>query len=341
MHLLAWLLLLAMTACGGGDAGPEPPPPNPLFVSPFGRDTNLGDVEAPLGTIRRATQIALDGYEIVVAPGTYLEAVTTDRTGRPAQALTLVADTSGERTFSAPGAVLIDASGTRGAAGITLSNSPDTIVAGFRVTGAADAGIAVRARSDRVVIRNCEVFDNGGDGIRVQDSAGVVVFNNLVTFNGQTGLVIAGQGAGSPDAVVLNNTIALNGQRGLTVGTSAAASPRAYLRNNIFFQNGPPGALSIRVITSPRSELGYDADYNLVLPASYDPATLRGARDLAANPAFVDVTVGNFRLTPGSPAVDAGDDSIPVAYRGPLRTRTTTGRGPDGGPLDLGYHYPP
>jgi parallel beta-helix repeat protein len=339
MHILPLLLLLALAACGGGDSGAGPPPPNPLYVSPAGRDTNFGDAEAPLASIRRATQIALDGYEIVVAPGTYAEAVTTDRTGVPAQAVTLLADVTGGRTDSAPGPVLIDVSGIRGAAGISLSNSPDTVIDGFRVTGGADGGIVLKSGSDRVVIRNCEVFDNPGDGIRLQDSADVVVFNNLVTYNGQTGIVIAGQRSGSPDAVVLHNTVALNGLRGLTVGTSAAASPRALLRNNIVFQNGPPGALNIRVITTPRSDLGYDADYNLVFPANYDPVNLRGPSDLAVSPDFVDLTASDFRLNPSSLAIDAGDDSLAPVYRSPLRNRTTTGRGPDGGRIDLGYHF--
>jgi len=82
MRWLLLLLLFAVAACGGGgDAPPAEPPPNPLYVSPIGRDTNTGSLEEPLRSIRKAAQIALAGYEIIVAPGIYEEEVTTDRTG--------------------------------------------------------------------------------------------------------------------------------------------------------------------------------------------------------------------------------------------------------------------
>lgn len=341
MHRLGLFLLLVLAACGGSDSVPVDPPPNPLYVSTMGRDTNLGDRQAPLRSIRKAAQLALDGYEIIVAPGTYAEEVTTDRTGTPAQGISLLADVSGARSGEDPGPVVVDVTGTRNAAGIVLSNSEDSIVDGFRVTGSSDAGIVLKGGSDRVTIRNCEVFDNPGDGIRVQDSSDVLVFNNLVYFNGQRGVAIVGQLSGSPDASVVHNTIALNGERGITIGTTSAASPRAYLRNNIVFENGHAGALNLRVLTDPRSEVGYDGDYNLVFPANYDPGSIRGPNDLNTAPSFVDLVSADFHVELSSAAINAGDDSIPQSLRNSLRARTVTGRGPDGGPLDLGYHFLP
>jgi len=341
MRLLWIAFALLLAACGGSDGTPvSDPPPNPLYVSTNGLASNPGTRAAPLRSIRRAAQLAHDGYEIIVAPGTYSEEVTTDRTGTPAQAVTLRADVSGALTGEPAGAVLVDVTGTRNAAGIVLSNSSDSVIDGFRVIGSADAGIVLKSGSNRVTVRNCEVFDNPGDGIRVQDSSGVRLFNNLVHANGARGIAIVGQGSGSPDAEVIHNTVARNGERGLTVGTTAAASPRAYVRNNILFENGAPNLPHLRVITNPRSDLGYDADFNLVHPPNYDPASSRGAADLEVSPEFVDADAGDFRLTLSSPAINAGDDSIPQSLRAPLRNRTTTGLGPDGGALDLGYHFP-
>lgn len=339
---MRWLLLLALTlaACGGsGDAPPPNPPPNPLYVSTAGKDTNFGDVDAPLRTITKAAQIALDGYEIIVAPGVYREAVSTDRTGTPAQAVSLIADVTGTRTESPPGAVVINASGISKAAGISLANSADSLIEGFTIRGAVDAGIALKSGSSGVTIRNCVVHDNPGDGIRVQDASSVTVFNNLVYRNGGTGIIVAGQISGSPDASVINNTVAFNVERGITVGTTAAASPRATLRNNIIADNGDPSTLQLRVITEPRSDLGFDGDFDLVFPANYAPPSIAGAHDVAADPDFVGSEADDYHLSAASPAINAGDDAIGGDLAAVLRPRTTTGDGPDEGELDLGYHF--
>ena len=63
------------------------------------------------------------------------------------------------------------------------------------------------------------------------------------------------------------------------------------MRNNIIVENGEPGDLNVKVFTMPRSEVGYDADYNLVYPANYEPAGLRGVNDLNSPADFADVTV--------------------------------------------------
>src|SRR5262245_21220937 len=100
---LVVFLLLALAGCGGGSSPPASPPPNPIFVTTGGRDTNSGELDAPLRSIKKAAQLALDGYEIIVAPGTYTEEISTDRTGTPAQAVTFTADVSGELTMGQPG----------------------------------------------------------------------------------------------------------------------------------------------------------------------------------------------------------------------------------------------
>jgi parallel beta-helix repeat protein len=340
MRRLLLLFLVALAACGGSsDAPPPDPPPNPLYVSPAGRDTNPGDLESPLRSIRKAAQIALDGYEIVVAPGVYAEEVTTDRTGTPAQAISLIADLTGSRTESEPGEVVIDVTGVANAAGISLSNTSDVLIDGFTVTGSSDGGIVLKSGSNRATIRNCIVSDNPGDGIRLQDSGAATLFNNLVFRNGKTGIVIAGQRSGSPDARVINNTVAANGLRGITIGTTSAASPRAFLRNDILFENGDSGDLQLRVITDPRSDVGFDGDYNLLSPSTYEPSSLRGEHDLVGTPQFVNAGGGNYHLAPSSPAIDAGDSDLGVVQVSALRARTTTGDGLDDDEIDLGFHF--
>ena len=61
------------------------------------------------------------------------------------------------------------------------------------VTNAREEGIAVKSASDHSVIANCIVFSNGGRGLRIRDSQGVIAFNNLVYGNGETGIDFGGE----------------------------------------------------------------------------------------------------------------------------------------------------
>jgi parallel beta-helix repeat protein len=177
----------AASACGGsGSTAPTTsPPPNPLYVSATtGSDTNLGDQAHPLKSVSRATQLALSGYQIFVGPGTYGGGVTTVSKGTAQQGLHIIADPSGAQTGDQvhAGPVVIDATGL--AEGFQLNNSPGSLIDGFTIINATDAGIVLKSSSDNFIIQNCIIHDNPGDGIRVQDSASVLVFNNLVYSNG-------------------------------------------------------------------------------------------------------------------------------------------------------------
>ncbi len=350
---VAELVAAVNTALGGCFAPPTPvpsatPTPTPtairLFVRQSGLDTNTGvDPVNALRTITRAAQIAQSGYQIVVGPGTYSEGVTTSTTGRAPQALRFTADVSGSLTGDPAGVVLIDATGTPAGAGFKLTNVSGGVIEGFQITGSADAAIVLKTGSNHVTIQNCVLFNNPGDAIRSQDSTDLLVFNNLVYGNGGQGVGLVGQVTGSPAARVVSNTIYGNGGRALTVGSTRAASQGALLRNNIIQNNGlasTPPSQNIKVFTDPRSDLGYDADFNLVFPPSYLPATLVGAHDLAADAAFDFASGGDFHLRPESPAIDAGDP-LPQTLEHTLFSRTTTGTGLDTGALDLGYHYLP
>lgn len=340
---LVLLLLGVGASCGGGGdiVVPAPPPCNPntkvCYVSAFGNDANSGaDPSVPLATIRRAAQIAPSDYTIVVGPGTYRDAVTTNPTGQAPKRL----------TFIAQGRVVLDLRNTGAGPGFSLANVDGAVIDGFVVVGASDAGIVLKSGSDGAIVRNCVVFANNGDGIRVQDSAGVLVFNNLIYGNTGIGIRIGGTSSGSPSAQVLHNTVFGNGGRGIEIGNSSKASPGALVVNNIVQQNGQAaaGLENIKVTTQPSSLSGYRGDYNLVFPATYAPSGgqgIRGLHDINRDALFVDAITGDFRLNPASPAIDAGDPLADfVDLRRILRDRTTTGLARDTGNLDLGYHFP-
>jgi parallel beta-helix repeat protein len=341
-------LALATAACGGGGGGSSagPPPPNPLYVRVSGRDTNSGaDPANALGSISRAAQIALSGYTIYVGPGTYVDGVNANRVGTMPQGLMFIADVDGSHTGDNAGPVIINATGSAVGAGFSLANTPGSLIDGFTIAGGADAGIVIKSGSTDFVIRNCIIANNPGDGIRVQDSSSVLVFNNIVYNNAGIGIGIVGQISGSPDAQVYSNTIVGNGNRGITIGNSTAASPNAMVHNNIVQNNGTganPPLENIKVFTSPRSDLGYDGDYNLVFPATYLPSrAIDGSHDLNVDARFVNAAADNFHLQSSSPAIDMGGPlaGLPNSESNILRARTTTGINLDSGLLDMGFHF--
>ncbi len=332
-------LALLLTGCGGGGGGggapAGPPPPNPLYVRTSGNDTNSGgDPANALKTISKAAQLARSGYLIIVGPGTYREGVTTAAVGVAPQGLQFFADVTGARTGDNAGEVKLDGTGTRATAGFNLFSSMGSLIDGFTMTGFSDAGITIKSGSDDFTIQNCLITNNTGDGIRVQDSASVLIFNNLLAGNGGTGVGIVGQISGSPNARVLSNTMVDNGTRGLIVGNTSAASPGALVHNNVVQGNG--GDANIKVFTTPRSDLGYDGDYNLVFPGTYLPNDINGSHDFNGDAKFT----ADFHLQSTSPAINAGGPlNLPNSQTTILRGRTTTGSNLDTGVFDMGFHF--
>jgi parallel beta-helix repeat protein len=335
---------LLLGACGGGGGGGAFVPAcsgSTCYVRTNGSDTNTGaDPDHALKTISKAAQIAGDGYTIIVGAGTYREGVTTRTSGAAPQGLRFIADVSGTQTQDAGAVIIVVPAGNLVAAGFKLSGAAAGLIDGFEIRGAADGGIVLKSHSDDFTVQNCVIHDNSGDGIRVQDSASVLVFNNLVYKNGGAGVGIVGTVAGSPNARVYSNTIADNTDHGITVGTTSASSPNALIRNNIVQHNDNfVPQENIKVITNPRSDVGYDEDFDLVFPPSFFPAGQ--THEVVSDAQFVGESVDEFHLLITSPAINAGDAlNLPDDQLRNFRARTTTGSGADNGVLDLGFHFP-
>lgn len=344
-RLLCALLLAA--ACGGGGGGRGSSTPEPLrdlFVR-ASAGSNRNDGLSPgtaLRTLSEAVDRLLPGDRVIVGPGHYSENVMDPRSGTAAAPIVFLADTSGEHTFDAPGAVIVE--GGSGLAAFRLTRSAFVTIDGFDLRGGTEAAVQLRNRSDHSVIRNCRVGTSQGDGIRIQDSDDILVFNNLVYKNARRGIVVAGTSAGSQRAHLANNTIVDNGDRGVYIGTSSVASRNANLQNNIVaFNQGK----NVQIATGPPSSLdGFVARFNLVFPRTYVPDTVLHPTDVNLDPRFVNRQGSDYHLaqrTAGqsetSPAVDAADPETPQEFVPSLQGLSTASTGaPDIGRLDIGYH---
>jgi len=339
----------------GGTETPTPrqtatptPPPSPrrdLFVrGSAGNDKNDGlSPDSALRTVSRAASRVRPGDRIIVGPGLYQESVIDPPGGTSAAPVTFLADPTGQFTGDVPGSVVVDAGS--GLAGFRLSRADFVLLDGFEFIGGTEAAVQVRSGSNHIVVRNCRMSWSAGDGIRVQDSDDVLLFNNLVDRNTRRGILVGGTVSGSQRARLINNTVAENGDRGVFLGGSTVASRDAELRNNILAFNG---GSNVQVTTGPPSSLdGYVAHFNLVFPETYVPDTLPHPTDILLDPLFVDRAADDFHLSQtsagqaeNSPAVDSADPATGVEFDAALRQRSTASSGAlDTGGLDIGYHY--
>lgn len=346
---------IVLAACGGGGSssggGPTPVSSRVLYVRAAGDDANRGTTpDQALKTVAHAAQILKPGVTVYVGPGRYVGRVDIGSIhGTHSAPVQLIADPNGAHTGDEPGDVILDASGDIFA--LRLSTATNLSVDGFMITGAAPSGsttatqIEVRSSSTNAAIRNCVIIDGGpADGVRVQDSAGVLLFDNLIVNNGR-GVLVSGKAA---NADLVNNTIMNNGATGVTFKETGKDAPTGgMLRNNIIQDSG--SNINISVSAGPPSSLSrYVGDFNLVFLSGvtdqtkgYRPVAIRGDNDVNADAMFVDAVHGDYHLAPNSPAVDAGSPAIDATLLHELLERSTSAdAGQDKAPADLGYHYP-
>jgi parallel beta-helix repeat protein len=345
-------LLLITTACGGGGGGGgggDGGEQGVIYVrASVGDDNNRGNSpDQAMRTIQAAVDSASRGERVVIGPGRYFTnsgdiVVNIDgRSGGDESAIEIIGDINGTQTGDAPGAVEVDAAGRPFV--FRFTSSSNFVLDSLTITGSSGvnaAAIQIRTDSRDIVVRNCEIVGNGADGVRVETSSGVLLFNNLIRSNQARGIQI---GEGSVDTRIINNTVAQNNNDGIS--GSGGNSRNLFLRNNIVYQNQDRG-IDVR---DSAAQNGYNADFNVVfqragITVAYGPEVGPGPNDINLDPLFIN----GFRLsqtTAGqretSVAVDAGDTTTDLQLADSLRPRTTkTNLDPDTGPVDIGYHYP-
>jgi hypothetical protein len=330
-----------------------PGPPQTLYVRTNGNDDNPGtSPEQALKSVTRAAQLLRPGTTVYVGPGHYRGRVSINGvSGTGAEPIELIADTKGVHTGDAPGTVVLDANGD--IVTLIVTKSPFLTVDGFLITGAVPkttpkasaVGVQVRSASHNATIRHC-IIGNGGpaDGLRVDGSSDVLVFDNLI-FENDRGIIISGD---SQRARVVNNTIANHLRAGLLLTQKAGVAPAgATVTNNII--QGNENNVGVQIDQGPpSSQAGYSGNYNLVFEPGagdqskvYNPANARGVADVNADARFLNVDQGDVHLAADSPALNKGSNGIGAELVAELFKRSTTeDGGVDKTPPDMGYHYP-
>jgi hypothetical protein len=341
--VLATVLLLWPTlACSSGSpaglqrtsASPRLPiPATPstafLYVSPDGDDDAAGTRDAPLQTIETAASRATPGTTVVVADGTYEGPIQTSAAGTPGARISYVS----ENRWGAR--IVGEAEGEP----VWQSDGDHVDIVGFDITGDTADGLLITGSYVRVVgnhvhdfaddsciftyssgyalhdvdiignvVDNCGL-DSKGHGIYTGHTAGVVsnnisyghrgygihcwhncnsltISNNVVFDNGEGGIII-GQGdnpnfgkVAADDFVVANNIAVRNGGAGIE--EYGATGPNNAFLHNIVFDNETSGI-----------DLQSGEEFGTI---NSDPEFV----DLRPDPA------GDYRLSSGSPGVDAG-----------------------------------
>jgi hypothetical protein len=151
---------------------------------------------------------------------------------------------------------------------------------------------------ENVLFRNCRAANNSEDGFDLTGE-NVRIVNSEADSNGRVGMKLwrrSDDGFAPKDYRIYNSISRRNGERGLVL--AEAASVRIY--NS--FQPADPST----------SRLDLDAENNLWYQngTAFDAigGPIEGAQSSieGEDPRFVYPQAGNFRLEPGSPAIDAG-----------------------------------
>jgi len=271
-------------------------------------------------TIQAGVDAAVDGDEVVVADGLY--------TGPGNRAVSTGTKLITVRSAGGPGACVIDCetedrafvlSGGVRVEGFTIRNglalfggamlvAGDATIIGCDFAGnAADAGGALFIQSSSPAIigctfrGNCALVSDGGAIYNLSGNPGLV--NCLMTGNCAAdfgGGIFSDLAALSLVNCTLSDNTAYRGG-----GITNYAAVEMTLSSCIIWGNHvvKGGGLEVQILSTSSVEV---VNYSCVqdLDGAYG-----GDGNIDADPGFVDPPQGNYRLGPGSPCIDAGDNT--------------------------------
>jgi parallel beta-helix repeat protein len=331
-----FIALLALLA-GAPSAAAET-----YHVSTTGSDSDPGTEEQPWGSIEGAARRAAPGDTVYIHPGSYGDwgTVTTvaesgtaespiDFVGLPDQPRPTVRghfkitgnDLRFSRiTFDGPtGPVKPVAADNPKGEQVQVAVNGDSVEIMNSVVRDSDwhAGIYLAGADQARLVGNC-IQDNGDRDPAVRqyqrnkshgiywDSGSGLIANNVVVGNLARGIQLYK----APNNVrVLHNTVVTNGRAGIQF---SAQTSRSSAVNNIVAYNGDAGIRTYGLIGSGNvaaNNLGWaNGAENFISAERLDVGD-----NLGGWPGFVDARARDFRLLPGSAALDQGDEAESVS----------------------------
>ncbi len=233
-------------------------------------------VPADYATIQAAITAAVNGDDILVDAGSYVENLTIDNK------TVMVISVSGA-TFTT-----IRAANTGTPIVRLLGGSNQSELNGFTFVGSSSNAIVVDQLS-RPIIKNNTFHHFPIEAIIIYDGSPVILRN---IFYQNTGISCIGVYYGAGTAQIYNNTFDRNARGFYSIRGSTIAE------NNIVYKSRDYG------IYGSYTRLDYNDVYGCTPNYSNSSA---GPHDISADPLFVDTAAHNYALKYESPCVDAGD----------------------------------
>jgi PKD domain-containing protein/copper-binding protein NosD len=186
----------------------------------------------------------------------------------------------------------------RKADGIYLYAAPANTLYRNRTHHNQDTGIHFGPGADNCVSFNNRSWSNGDHGFDHLSATGTTHIHDVCYGNHKDGFSIEGGATGTR----LYNCIAVN--NGLTTDEfdlwlEQASAPGFVSDYNIFWNSG--------VVQEP-IRLGATKYWKL---SDYQAVSSQDAHSIQADPRFANPEAGDFRLMPGSPAIDSGNSGVP------------------------------
>lgn len=279
------------------------------------------DVPAGFSTIQGAIAAAVDGDEIVVAPGTYLE--NLDFLGK----MIVV------RSSDGPFDTIVDGNALGPVVSFVSGETAFSVLEGFTLRNglSTSGGGGVRSVNSSATVRGCRIVDNLapflGGGIFA--NGGVPTFFGCLIAQNQAPDGAAACFVGSSVAIVCC-TVADNVSNGSAIPGFVIQGGGAVFLSSIVWNNTGGNGVQIQ-------EFGGFHEYrfnNLQGGVPGGPNPCCDHSNIEADPLFVDAPGSDYHLLPLSPCIDLGDPQFPDDPDG---TRTdigayTVGTNPGGGP---------
>ncbi|MCK4696011.1 MAG: right-handed parallel beta-helix repeat-containing protein, partial [Candidatus Cloacimonetes bacterium] len=173
--------------------------------------------------------------------------------------------------------------------------------------GKDGSGLYVSGSSSSPRISQNVIANNAKEGIECETSANPVIINNTISENSDNGIYIS---LSVPDSI-FNNILSLNSEYGIYENGSSSDPGKVWY--NLFYAN------SSGLYCDEGTTDYYTAN-------SLNAGVAECENNIDGDPMFVDRVNGDYRLSLGSPAIDAGDPDPQF-------------NDPDGSRNDMGAYY--